>query len=146
MIDFSKWMKYVVRDDRSLRHVFYRVTDFDINDAKKVLGHEFPPELDMFYKQVGYGFLCCDDNESVDRIMDPLAVVNVILRSDKYDFIKEDYKNKGLLPFFEVGDDLYITISTYTGGIFYFGKKVANSLSEFLDRMDKKTDYYEQVI
>ena len=143
MIDFSKWMKYVVRDDdRSLRHVFYRVTDFDIKNAKRILGHEFPPELDMFYKQVGYGFLCCDDNDSIDRIMDPLAVADVISRSD---FMKDDYRNKGLLPFFELGDDIYITISMSTGNIFYFNKKVANSLAEFLENMDKETDYYSRV-
>lgn len=142
-MDFSKWMKYVKKDDdRSLRHVFYRVTDFDIKDAEKILGHKFPKQLDLFYKQVGYGFLCCDDNDSIDRIMDPLAVAQVISDANRDEFVWEDYVSRGLIPFFELGDELYITISMSNGSIFYFDRKVADSLSEFLERMDKETDYY----
>lgn len=145
MVDFSKWMKYVQKgNNKNLRHMFYRVTDFDIKDAEKILGHRFPTELNIFYKQVGYGFLCCDNNDSVDRIMDPMAVAYVTCNTD--DFIKEDYVKKGLLPFFELGDNLYITISLSNGSIFYFDKKVANSLSGFLENMDKETDYYKVII
>lgn len=142
MIDFSKWVKYIGNEDG--KHVFYRLNDTDIKNAEKRLGYKFPKELSEFYKQVGYGFLCSFDKESIDRMMDPESIANFMTNNtqeeDKY-FI-EYCKMENTIPFFEIGDGSYITISIDTNRIFYFDYVIATSLQEFLDRMDKDTDYY----
>ena len=138
MVDFSKWIKYVNQSDEPkepLRHVFYRLKDFDIKEAQRKLNYRIPRELEVFYKQIGYGFLCCYDNEFIDRIMDPESVVDLVNRKDEY---LESY----LLPFFEIGDGSYITINIKNNEIFYFDQVIASSLSDFLDKMDEKADYY----
>ena len=144
MVDFSKWVKYIGNDDG--KHVFYRLGDVDIKNAERKLGYRFPEELSQFYRQVGYGFLCSRDKESIDRMMDPESIANFLVDNtqdeDKY-FI-EYCKMENLIPFFEVGDGCYITMSIDTNRIFYFEHIIANSLPEFLDKMDANTDYYLQ--
>ena len=143
MIDFSRWIKYVAKDtedDNHLRHIFYRLTDFDIKDAQQKLNYRIPRELEIFYKQIGYGFLCCDDNEFIDRIMDPESIVQLLNKKATDEYLLIDYKK--MLPFFEIGDGSYITINIKTSEIFYFDQIIASSLSDFLDKMDEKANYY----
>lgn len=139
MTDFSKWMKYVTKateKNYNLKHMFYRLTDFDIKDAQEKLTYRIPRELEIFYKQVGYGFLCCEDNEFIDRIIDPNSIVELINNNIVY------LNTDKLLPFFEISNGCYITINIKTGKIFYFDNVIAESLTEFLDKMDKEPDYY----
>ena len=138
MIDFSKWMKYVVKtmgESNNLKHIFYRLTDFDIKGAQEKLNYTIPRELEIFYKQIGYGFLCCEDNEFIDRIMDPNSIVELL--DSKIEYFKDN-----MLPFFEIGSGSYITVNIKTGEIYYFDQIIASSLSDFLNKMDKESNYY----
>lgn len=147
MVDFSKWAKYVVEKNQrtdDAKHVFYKLDNMDIENAKKKLGYGFPKELEEFYKQVGYGFLCADDKDAIDRMMDPESIADFLTynnqEEDKY-FI-EYCKMENVIPFFEIGDGAYITINRDDNRIFYFDNVIATSLQEFLEKMHNHTDYY----
>lgn len=53
-----------------------------------------------------------------------------------------------MLVFFEVGEGTYLTLDLKQENedgkcpVYYFEKKIATSLEEFLKRMDEETDYY----
>ena len=76
--------------------------------------------------------------------MDPKSIADFmssnISEEDRY--VVEYCKMENLIPFLEIGDGAYITIDLRRGRIFYFENMIASSLEEFLDKMDKKTDYY----
>ena len=81
--------------------------------------------------------------------MDPHSVADFLLDED--DFIDSSIRElypENMLVFFEVGEGTYLTLDLdqeQENGIcpvYYFEKKIATSLEEFLKKMDEEPDYY----
>ncbi|MCY8372869.1 SMI1/KNR4 family protein [Bacillus haynesii] len=152
MYDFEFLNKYISEIDdphnQNKKHVIYRLED-DVIEAEERLENKFPNELREFYLRVGYGFICNLDKTHRDRVMDPHSVADFLLDVD--DFIDPSIRElypENMLVFFEVGEGSYLTLDLdqeEENGIcpvYYFEKKIAVSLEEFLKKMDEELDYY----
>ena len=160
-MSFCDYFKQYIHDPAdSIRdkHVFYRIDDWydEVKNTEKELGITIPEELKEIYKELGYGFLCAsDDNFCVNRIMPPTELVDFYLGRDIYEFneVREDYAdshynlNCGKLVFFEQDSDFFLTVGLTPDDqgrypVDALGQKIADSVQEFLMKMDKKTNYY----
>ncbi|MBS2970797.1 SMI1/KNR4 family protein [Metabacillus sp. KIGAM252] len=135
-------------ENKTKKHVFFSL-DEDVKEAEERLQMKFPGELKSLYKELGYGFLCNHDKTRRDRIMDPHSIADFILDEDE--FIDEDVKElypDHMLVFFEIGSGNYLTLdlrqedSNGTCPIYYFDTKIADSIIDFMNEMDKEIDYY----
>jgi antitoxin YxxD len=153
MKDFDYFKKYIFAEDdgnaSKSKHSFYKLDKSDILEAEQRLGYNFPLELRGFYTEIGYGFLCNEKKEMFDRVMDPGSVADFMLCEGMYEGNAEDeYYDKDFLVFFEVSEVSFIamdlTKENMTGKcpIYYFDTKIADSLLEFMQKMDEKMDYY----
>lgn len=87
--------------------------------------------------------------------MPPAELVDFYLGRDIYEFneVREDYAdshynlNCGKLVFFEQDSDFFLTVGLTPDDqgrypVDALGQKIADSVQEFLMKMDKKTNYY----
>lgn len=116
-----------------------------------------PEELRAFYKNFGCGFLWFNlkQKKGIYRVLAPEEILDLYFEPDNEE-IPDDYityrqnawenleENK-LLAFCLFGEDdslLYIGVSN--GAIYYHSLtyKIADSLSDFLELLDKEVDYF----
>ena len=110
----------------------------------------FPAELNDFFKEIGYGFVRPDQKDFINRIMSPSEIMNFLKGLDIYenDERRSYYLDKNKLPFYEVSEDSLLTIDLQESccdnkcKIYYYNTKIADSLLEFLERMELEADYY----
>lgn len=154
MSDFNFLKKYIFGLEDSNRttskHAFFKLSKNDIEKAEKSIKKRFPKELIEFYRQIGYGFLCRQDKDSIDRIMDPESIANFILREDRYEY--DEYRDmidiEKEMVFFELGESSYLTLDLTQQDengicpVLYYGDKVADSILDFIKKMDANTDYF----
>ncbi|MDV6036130.1 SMI1/KNR4 family protein [Bacillus sp. SM-B1] len=150
MFNFLK--EYVVAD-RSVRFkqkpIFYPIYQDEIDEAESLLQMELPKELKRFYQEIGCGFLKSDKRTFFNRFMDPISVADFRLRKDIYEYNPnlDDVVDDSLV-FFEVTELNFLTIKFKEENelgqcpIYYGSTKIANSLEEFLIKMDENPDYY----
>ncbi len=110
---------------------------------------ELPKELKRFYQEIGYGFLKSDKRTFFNRFMDPISVVDFRLRQDIYEYNPNlDDVDDDSLVFFEVTELNFLTIKFKEENelgqcpIYSEDEKIADSLEEFLIKMDENPDYY----
>ncbi|EDZ53655.1 SMI1/KNR4 family protein [Bacillus thuringiensis] len=147
MFNFLK--EYVVAD-RSVRSkqkpIFYPIYQDEIDEAESLLQMELPKELKRFYQEIGYGFLKSDKRTFFNRFMDPISVVDFRLRQDIYEY--NPNLDDDSLVFFEVTELNFLTIKFKEENelgqcpIYSEDEKIADSLEEFLIKMDENPDYY----
>lgn len=154
----DKFKQYILVDRNSeynvfdFKHIFFRLNNWneEIQQTENELGITIPTELKEIYKELGYGRLCSSDPKCSDRILYPLEIADFYLQRDVYEYneVVDEYDiNEGEIVFFEVSSDLYITVSLASGDdggypVYFIDKKIANSVEEFLIKMDEKVDYY----
>jgi hypothetical protein len=142
MGNFQILSPFKVKDttNNDLEHVFYKVEENNIDTAEKKLGFRLPKELASFYREIGYGFMN-KGNGSFNRLVDPLSLVQIFLKEDFYEGdpdleVYDDIYNNDKLLFFEVNEGTYLAIDKIDEGgknkIYYFDKKVFDSLEEFI--------------
>lgn len=109
-----------------------------------------PIELKEFYLKIGYGFFDQKDTISTSNLFSPSSFKAINLREDYYEFdpeleMYEIYNNKSL--FYEVNEGMYLLIDNVSingkNAIYYFDSKIANSLEEFLLKVDSDPHYFE---
>ncbi|MBC2582763.1 SMI1/KNR4 family protein [Clostridium sp. DJ247] len=115
------------------------------------MGKMFPGELRQFYLQVGYGFLCKQDKNFIDRIMDPSSIADFILGEERYEY-DDEYREmidmEKEMVFFEVSEGSYLSLDLSKKDengvcpVLYFQDEVAKSLEDFISKMDEEVDYY----
>ncbi|ARU60929.1 hypothetical protein CBW65_07415 [Tumebacillus avium] len=154
MSGFFFLRKYVLHEGEDNasqgNHSFYSLEESEVLEAESRISREFPEELRSFYLEIGYGFLCIQSKQGINRIMDPMSVADFRLGEDIYEFDpdRELYDNVNSLVFFEVSEGSYLTMDVsqeeHNGEckIYYFGKAIANNLEEFLRRMDAEPNYF----
>ena len=136
------------------RHSFYGLTEQKIQEAEKRMGFNFPKELREFYLEVGYGFLNKEGHTFFNRLMSPSDLVDFRLREDIYetDPDAEEYDNPNELVFFNTCEGCYLTIHLNEIGpdnkcpIYHFSEKIADSLEEFIFKMEEEANYYIEKI
>ena len=129
------------------RHIFYKVERSDIDNAEIRMGRKFPDELKLFYLEIGYGFLCKEDKTHTNRIMHPSDIADFYCEDEVYSYVDRDlYENNEMIFFDLGGEGDFITFKVGEQGknseVYYFGKKIADSLNDFLIKMNLDTNYY----
>lgn len=150
MFNFLKEYVVVDRSARSKqKSIFYPLPKEEIAEAEDLLKMQFPKELKRFYEEIGYGFLKTNKT-LINRFMDPFSVVDFRLRQDIYEYNPnlDDVDDDESLVFFEVSEISFLTIKFKQENelgqcpIYYGSTKIADSLEEFLIKMEGDPDYY----
>ncbi|MES9665506.1 1,3-beta-glucan synthase regulator [Bacillus cereus] len=148
MFDFLK--KYVVANESvksDQTPFFYPLPKEEIAEAEDLLKMQFPKELKNFYKEIGYGFIEASSKFFFNRFMDPFSVADFRLRQDIYEY-NPNLDDEESLVFFEVTELSFLTIKFKQENelgqcpIYSEDVKIADSLEEFLIKMDENPDYY----
>lgn len=132
------------------RNVLFKLKESDILKYEKKLPVRLPQELIDFYKEIGYGFLRCDVNDYINRFMTPSDIYKFINGIDQYnnDERRTYYRDPNYLVFYEVSEDACLTLDLDKKNedgecpIYYFDKRIANSINEFITKMEEQADYY----
>ncbi|PEA56051.1 1,3-beta-glucan synthase regulator [Bacillus pseudomycoides] len=150
MFNFLK--KHIVADESvksDQTPIFYPLPKEEIAEAADLLKVHFPKELKRFYEEIGYGFLSSNRN-LINRFMDPISVADFRLRQDIYEYNPnlDDIDDEESLVFFEITEISFLTIKFKEENelgqcpIYSGSTKIADSLEEFLIKMDENPDYY----
>jgi hypothetical protein len=154
--EFSTFKKFVFsnpnEDIWDNKHVFFRIKDNEVAETEKRLEIKLPDELERFYNEIGYGFVCNGKSYNVNRIIAPSEIANFYLGIGTYqnDERRDFYNDKNMLIFFELSAQSFITMDLVNRNlqgqcpVYFEDDKIADSLSEFLRKMDKEVDYYMQ--
>lgn len=131
---------------------FYPVAENKIKEAEKALNLKFPKELVHFYREVGYGFIKGSEF-NINRIMGPYSVRDFRLRVNDFEFypdieIYEEFENNKLI-FFEGSESALMSIELNDNNrnpVYYYDVQIANSLEEFLRKMEENDNYYLELL
>lgn len=117
---------------------------------------QFPEQLRSFYKNVGYGFLCFNQQKKgIYRVLSPEEILDLYFEPESEeepdDFITyrqsawENLENNRLLAYCLFGEeDSLLYIGVTDGAVYYLSlaRKIADSLDDFLHRLEEKVDYF----
>lgn len=144
-------MKYdFLKDDN--RNKFYPVKIEEIEKLEKELNLKISKELKDFLLQVGYGFIY-GSGSNINRIMDTDSIRDFRLRKGDFEFypdieIYDEYEEEKLI-FFEGSESALISIELTddnSSSIFYYDIKIADSLEEFLIKIQLDDNYYLEML
>lgn len=116
MFEFLLEMMKNGNDYSSSPNVRFPVSTSTILDAEERLRMQFPSQLRAFFEEIGCGFLkIATGKESkqvnyINRFLEPLEIADLIMNGDTEIMPSEGF-SVGDIPFFEVGDMLYLVIS-----------------------------------
>ncbi|WJE30007.1 SMI1/KNR4 family protein [Bacillus altitudinis] len=127
---------------------FFPVIEKEIMNVEKELDVKLPKELIHFYLEVGYGFINGSEY-NINRLMDPYSVRDFRLRVNDFEFypdieIFDKYENNKLI-FFEANETALMSIELNEidrSAVFYYDVKIADSLEEFLIKIQENDKYY----
>ncbi|MFD1337035.1 SMI1/KNR4 family protein [Oceanobacillus iheyensis] len=139
-----------IKEDKE--NSFYPVSEYEIEDVETELNLKFPKELVNFYLEIGYGFIKGSEF-NINRIMDPYSIRDFRLRINDFEYypdieIYEEFENNKLI-FFEGSETALISIELNDdrrSPIYYYDIQIANSLEEFLTRIEKNDKYYLELL
>lgn len=144
-------MKYdFLKEDN--QNKFYSVKIEEINELEKELDLNIPKELKDFLLEIGYGFINGSEY-NVNRIMDTKSIRDFRLRKGDFEFypdieIYDEYEEDKLI-FFEGNESALISIELTDdnpSNIFYYDVKIADSLEEFLIKIQEDDNYYLEML
>ncbi|WEG18956.1 SMI1/KNR4 family protein [Alkalihalophilus pseudofirmus] len=133
-------------------NTFYSVSKDEIKEVEKELNLKFPRELVNFLNEIGYGFIKGSEY-NINRIMDPYSIRDFRLRVNDFEFypdieIYDAFENDKLI-FFEGSESALMSIElnkSNTNSIYYYDIKIADSLKEFLSKIEINDQYYLDLI
>ncbi|MBU8730734.1 SMI1/KNR4 family protein [Cytobacillus oceanisediminis] len=134
------------------KHKFIKLQESELLNAEERLGFTLPNELRNFYLEVGYGFIKGINGNAINRIMDPDTIADITLREDIYEFdpdLENIYEEEDKLVFFEKNEGVYLTLDLNTSNytpVYFFGIKIADSLEEFIRKIDEDDEYFMAMV
>lgn len=134
------------------KHKFIELQENELLNAEERLGFDLPNELRDFYLEVGYGFIKGSNRNAINRIMDPDTIADITLREGIYEFdpdLEGIYEEDDKLVFFEVNEGVYLTLDLNTPKqtpVYFFETKIADSLKEFIRKIDEDADYFMDMV
>src|SRR6516165_7858115 len=97
-------------------NVFYPIDKEEILVSERRLGFQLPGQLRIFHSEVGFGFFKSSSPKLqgvnynyINRFLAPSQIADLLLGSDEEAMPSEGF-DQGEIPFFEVGDGLYLII------------------------------------
>lgn len=127
---------------------FYPINLDEIIKVENILSLQIPNELKEFYLNIGYGFIK-GSPYNINRIMDPCSVRDFRLRENDFEYYPDieiyDKFEDNKLIFFEGNESVLISIQLgeeEKNSIYYYDSKIANSLEEFLTKLEENDKYY----
>lgn len=135
---------------KNSHHEFYELKENDLIKAEDRLGFRFPKELREFYLEIGYGFIR-GNKSAINRFLDPATIADITLREDIYEFdpdLDDIYEDEDRLVFYEVNEGVYLTLDlndTDKSPVFFFDKKIADSIEGFIKKVDQNDRYFEDM-
>ena len=136
------------------KHQFYPLEKLEVGRIKDLMGL-IPYELFEFYNTIGYGFFYKDNKTYFNRLLDVFSFKDINFKEDIYEFdpdliIYDNlYKGEKYL-FFEISEGNYLAIDENdTNGknaVYYFTKKISDSLVDFLIAFDENPDLITNLI
>ncbi|MFB5674198.1 SMI1/KNR4 family protein [Paenibacillus terreus] len=155
---FELLKKYVFEDPEGEevwenKHAFFKIDDGEIEETEKILGRKLPLELRAFYEDIGYGFLCVGVGSNVNRVISAIEIADFVEGINDYedDPRREYYKDPSKIVFFEVSADSFIVLDLKQENVlgqcplYYFDKRIANTIEEFIIKMDQEPNYYTRL-
>ena len=146
---FEYFKQFVVNnpnEKNGLKHSFYRVTLEEIEKAENDMGRKFPEELKRFYLEVGFGYFDTESKNWLNLLMSPTQIADYYLARGYYEYSEDrEFMKDDELVFFEVDSNVHIKlkISGENVGKVYFGRKmIADSFSEFVQKMDDCSTFF----
>ncbi|AMM95633.1 hypothetical protein UP17_20065 [Peribacillus simplex] len=133
---------------KNSNHKFFPLKEKDLIKAEERLGFKFPPELRRFYLEVGYGFLKGNNENSINRLMDPDTIADIILREGIFEYdpdLEGIYEEADKLVFYEVNEGVYLTLDlndTQRTSVHFFETNIADSLDDFIKKIDEDNEYF----
>lgn len=135
----------------NLRSSFYSLGLEEIEQVEKELNLTFPVELKQFYLEIGYGFIK-GSRQNINRLMDPLSVRDFRLKQNDFEFypdieVYDDLEDE--LIFFEANETAMLSIKltdSELSPIYYDEFKIAESLTEFLQKIAVNDMYYMDLV
>ncbi|WP_146117663.1 MULTISPECIES: SMI1/KNR4 family protein [Pirellulaceae] len=130
-------------------NVRFPVTAEDIESAERRIGNPFPEQLRKFFCQIGSGFLKAPQSDTsrtdfkyINRFLDPDEVAELFLGEDEDIFPSEGFDD-GELPFFEIGDRLYLVLRD--GQVCWpFGDVISQNLLAFVTELANNPRFYHE--
>lgn len=131
---------------------FFQVSEEEISQLEDELKVRVPEDLKELLLEVGYGFINSSEN-NVNRIMDTTSIRDFRLRKGDFEFypdieIYDEYED-GKLIFFEGSESALLSIELTEGSnssIFYYDVKIADSLVEFLFKIQEDDNFYLELL
>lgn len=153
MANFDYYKKFILKElksDSNIHHNFFSVDKEDIDEAEAELGFRIPKQLVEFYEQIGYGFMFTEKKNSINTLLYPETIVDIYLRREQFegDPDLEIYDDNTKIIFYQVNEGVYIlmNISNDNTNIYYFGKTIADSLEDFMNKLEKDSAYFEKLV
>ena len=84
-------------------------------------------------------------------MLGPHSVADIRLREGIYEYdpdLDDIYEEEDELVFYEVNEGVYLTIdlgNKKQSPVYYLGTKIADSFGEFFEKINKDTDYFEDI-
>jgi antitoxin YxxD len=130
-------------------NTFYSVSVEKLKEEEDKIGITFPELFRKFLLEIGYGFLESKSG-NINRIMDPRSIAEFRNKdgqfSNSQDIEIYNEFDKDKLVFFESNETAYFLIGFSNenyGQIYYYDKKIANNLQEFLLNYSNDERYFE---
>lgn len=136
---------------KNKNHEFFSIQEEEIEIVEKKPGIAIPKELRDFYLQVGYGFIKGNSSNSINRLLDPDTIADINLRQGIYENdpdLNDIYEDEDKLIFYEVNEGVYLTLERNkldNNPVYFFDVKVADSLLEFLKKIDENDQYFTEI-
>lgn len=137
-------------------NVRFPVAVEEVESAERRIEIQFPEQLRAFFSEIGCGFLKASQAETsgtdfnhINRFLDPDEIADLFLGEDEGLLPSEGFDD-GELPFFEIGDQLYLVIRVSDNGYgqvcWPFGDVVCNDLVAFVTELAIDPGFYNELI
>lgn len=125
------------------KHLFYKVSKEDMEQAEETLSMKFPSELRSFYQEIGYGWFYDQDECYTDVLMKPQDIVDFRLGSGVYVYSEErEYLENEDLVFFEVDTNIHIYTKMQSGKVYLGKREIAASIESFIKQISEHSNYF----
>ena len=149
-----------ISECRSEKYYFVKLFDDmekDFSEVQYQLEIDIPEELRAFYEKLGYGFLLFNlkQKKGIYRILSPKEILDLYFEPEPEgtpdEFITyrenawENLEGSKLLAFCLFGEeDSLLYVGVTDGAVYYLSsaRKIANSLYDFIELLDKEADYF----
>lgn len=131
-------------------NVRFPVSAEDIESAERRMGNPVAEQLREFFSEIGSGFLKASQSDTsrtgfnyINRFLDPDEIAELLLGEDE-DILPSEGFDDGELPFFEVGDRLYLVMRE--GQVCWpFGDVISENLLTFVTELANNPRFYHEV-